>query len=1192
MKYENSVFPQQKLSSKYKTEEWGERCVDYVVGMFESNGGSGRANDFDEMQKNYDLYLGIFDEKDLKYVTDPFDQADGFPAMTHNMNIIKPKIDLLVGEETKRPLRFNAVRTSQNAISDVQERMKSMLVDYILATSMASYSEEEKQKYIQMMNNGEIMPPAKILSFIENDYKDVAESSAYHSLRYLTEKLSMQNEFNKGFSDLLKSATEVHYVAVSNGEPYSERVDPRYFAYDRSPDLEYIEDGDWAARKMILSYTEAYDRLYDKIDEKKLDKLLEMSGATPGGNKYGKDAPAFDYNHVEFKTVRGNGDKSFLDKNTIVVYHATWKSYKKVGFVDYLDQNGEMQSEVVSENYMATGMEISIKWDWIIETWEGYRLGDDLYAGIAPVEYQHVSAENPNSQKLPYFGTTINEGKSLVSILKPLQYMYIIIWYRLELALARDKGRIFTMDITQIPKSMNIDPAKWLHYISSLGINFVNPYECFAKGTGVIMANGIVKNIEDIGVGEFVMGIDGSPRKVLSGHNGIDNMYRIKHRSGAKDQVVNSSHKIHYYERNYFKDKFDEKLANAIELINEEDDASYKSNIRYTKRASNVDSSWNSELNLDPYLLGVWLGDGTKNKVEITSIDSEIASYLSGYAEENGLKFSESSYKSDSDVKQYRIFNGAGIANPIKDALISYGIFNEKRIPKDFIYTSRENRLQLLAGLIDTDGCYHKRDGIYTFSQSIDKSHIVDDAAFIARSLGFKCTVNTYGVNHEKYILDNDNISICQPTRSLSILDWDVEIPVKIERKKAKVSSKRGDKDYSNFKIEYDGVGEFYGIHIDGDHLFLLDDFTIVHNTGWDTPGREGGRPSQFNQMTASDMSMTNTIGQYIDIMNKLEDMISELSGVSAQRQGSISSNELVGNVERSVQQSSYITEYIFWAHNQVKKNVLRALVNTAKEAWRDSSKTHLQYILNDASRAFITLSEDFFYEDFDIFISDSTKDSQDLQMIKSLYQPAMQNGASILDIAEIMTLDNISEIKTKLKQIEKRRAEMEQQAADAENQRQAQLIELQNQAKAEEMAIRQAELELDKYKIDADNNAKIAVAEIGAYKYQENIDQDGDGMPDPIEIANMRIKDAEVNANIEDRRMQLSAKQSEAQNKANLESRKIDKSAEIENKKIKLEEKKLSTQLELQKIKDKAALQRERIKASTALRNKTTGEK
>ena len=839
MKYENSVFPQQKLSSKYKTEEWGERCVDYVVGMFESNGGSGRANDFDEMQKNYDLYLGIFDEKDLKYVTDPFDQADGFPAMTHNMNIIKPKIDLLVGEETKRPLRFNAVRTSQNAISDVQERMKSMLVDYILATSMASYSEEEKQKYIQMMNNGEIMPPAKILSFIENDYKDVAESSAYHSLRYLTEKLSMQNEFNKGFSDLLKSATEVHYVAVSNGEPYSERVDPRYFAYDRAPDLEYIEDGDWAARKMILSYTEAYDRLYDKIDEKKLDKLLEMSGATPGGNKYGKDAPAFDYNHVEFKTVRGNGDKSFLDKNTIVVYHATWKSYKKVGFVDYLDENGEMQSEVVSENYMATGMEISIKWDWIIETWEGYRLGDDLYAGIAPVEYQHVSAENPNSQKLPYFGTTINEGKSLISILKPLQYMYIIIWYRLELALARDKGRIFTMDITQIPKSMNIDPAKWLHYISSLGINFVNPYE-----------------------------------------------------------------------------------------------------------------------------------------------------------------------------------------------------------------------------------------------------------------------------------------------------------------------------------------------------------------EGWNIPGREGGKPSQFNQMTASDMSMTNTIGQYIEIMNKLEDMISELSGVSAQRQGSISSNELVGNVERSVQQSSYITEYIFWAHNQVKKNVLRALVNTAKEAWRDSSKTHLQYILNDASRAFITLSEDFFYEDFDIFISDSTKDSQDLQMIKSLYQPAMQNGASILDIAEIMTLDNISEIKTKLKQIEKRRAEMEQQAADAENQRQAQLIELQNQAKAEEMAIRQAELELDKYKIDADNNAKIAVAEIGAYKYQENIDQDGDGMPDPIEIANMRIKDAEVNANIEDRRMQLSAKQSEAQNKANLESRKIDKSAEIENKKIKLEEKKLSTQLELQKIKDKAALQREKIKASTALRNKTTGEK
>ena len=111
--------------------------------------------------------------------------------------------------------------------------------------------------------------------------------------------------------------------------------------------------------------------------------------------------------------------------------------------------------------------------------WEGYRAGSDLYFGIQPLEYQHVSIDNPNSQKLPYTGAiysnTNSAPRSLVSILKPLQYMYIVLWYRLELAIARDKGKVVNMDITQIPKSMNITPERWMHYLSSVGVNFINP---------------------------------------------------------------------------------------------------------------------------------------------------------------------------------------------------------------------------------------------------------------------------------------------------------------------------------------------------------------------------------------------------------------------------------------------------------------------------------------------------------------------------------------------------------------------------------------------------------------------------------------------------------------------------------------------------------------------------------------------
>ena len=93
---------------------------------------------------------------------------------------------------------------------------------------------------------------------------------------------------------------------------------------------------------------------------------------------------------------------------------------------------------------------------------------------------------------------------------------------------------------------MNITPDRWMHYLSSVGVNFINPYECLKFGTEVIMADGSVRKIEDVKPGEYVMGPDGTPRHVLERHTGIDNLYRIKAGSGCDDQVVNSKHSIYY----------------------------------------------------------------------------------------------------------------------------------------------------------------------------------------------------------------------------------------------------------------------------------------------------------------------------------------------------------------------------------------------------------------------------------------------------------------------------------------------------------------------------------------------------------------------------------------------------------------------------------------------------------------------
>ena len=172
-------------------------------------------------------------------------------------------------------------------------------------------------------------------------------------------------------------------------------------------------------------------------------------------------------------------DDGFSDQ-VIDVYHVVWRSLKKIGFLTYTDDMGVEQEDIVDETYKPLPGE-TITWDWVDEIWEGYRLGDDIYIGMRPIPNQNISLDNPNATNLPYigqfYGNINSTPRSLVEIMKPLQYFYITIIYQLQLAIARDKGKIITVDVTQIPKSLGIDANKWLHYLSSTNVNFINPYE-------------------------------------------------------------------------------------------------------------------------------------------------------------------------------------------------------------------------------------------------------------------------------------------------------------------------------------------------------------------------------------------------------------------------------------------------------------------------------------------------------------------------------------------------------------------------------------------------------------------------------------------------------------------------------------------------------------------------------------------
>ena len=1171
-----------------KTQAWKEACVDYIIGA--GNTGQYGFNNprTSEMQTYYDLYNSIYDEKDLKYVTNPFKQNDGFPATAKDYNIIKPYIDQLLGEETKRPFNFQVCRTSDDAASELQEEAKQLLIDYIMASIMSKLNPEQAQQYQQQIESGEIMPPDQIQKYMQRDHKDVAESCAYHSLEYLKRQINISHEFYKGWKDALIGGEEWYYVGILNGSPCLERVNPMFFDYERSADLEFIHDASWCVRLMIMSATEIYDRFYDKMTEKQLNELLDLIDQKPGAGmspQLGKSS--LDYNHIKMQKISSFSDNPF-DTDHISVYHCCWKSFKKIGFVSILNSETEQIEEFqVDEDYKVTGTEESVEWRWIVEVWEGYRIGDDLYIGIQPLEYQHVSADNPNSQRLPYTGVVYNntnsKPRSLVSMMKPLQYMYIVIWYRLELAMARDKGKVPVIDVTQIPKSMDIDVNKWMHYLSALGVAFINPYECFDPETLVLMANGSLKKIKDISVNEEVMGPDGKPRRVLARHTGIDHMYELKVLTGGENQIVNSKHQIYYKQKDYHKKTEYTKLQTPVDLLKETQHRKYISNLRYLQRVKDIlpERYTNDQLLIDPYILGLWLGDGFVKKPTIITQDSEIVQAVSQYVNDNNLWLNVSTQDNTlllnmiASRKRY----GNKPKNPFIQALKYYHIFDKKDIPEQYIYTTKENKLRLLAGLIDTDGHFSKRDNYYTFSQCESRKHIVDKAAFIARSLGFKCTVTKYNDYYTKQILGYNKPSKCEPTWVLSILDGNDVIPCKVARKQGLVQKTKGNPLQSNFKVEYKGIGEYCGITVDGDNLFVLGDFTIVHNCGWDVPGREGGRAAQFNQFQAWDLSMANVIDQYINLMAKIEDMVAKLTGITPQRQGSIAASELVGNTTQAITQSYHITEPWFWMHNQVKQQALRMLLDTAKVAWKNN-KRFLHYILDDGTRAFINLSDQFFYEDFDVFVTDSTKNRQDLDALRQLMQPAMQNGASLLDIAEIITMDNINAIKDRLADIEQKRMEQMQQQQQAEQEAQQRMLEEQNRVKEEELMLKEAELELEKYKIDTDSQTKITVAQLNAYRGVENMDQDANGIPDVLEIASQALAERKQMADESAKQMEINAKMKDSENKK-----------QIENKKMQLERDRMKHETELQKMADKAAMERERLKAKTALRNKTNAE-
>jgi len=329
------------LPQSKKTKPWKEASVDAVIAREGSTGVVGGSSRIDRMGIAYDLYNSVFNEKDLKYVTDPYKVEDGFPASLQNFNIIRPKVDLLLGEESKRPDSIKVIQTNDESVSQVQQERKNLVMSYV------------NSKVEEMLGGGKMSETdsqeqlAEIENYILYDYNGMIEQQAYHTLEYLKEKLKLTNEFLKGWKDALIAVEEVYYIGTIYGEPILERVNPMQFTYDGDPDLEFIEDGDWALRKMYLSPAGIYDRFNDIMTPADLDKVLDMVGQ--GGAFHSNMGSDVNTSTIYYKDRSLNSlpREDGLGGDLVSVWHATWKSFKKIGFLTFIDQDGEEQEVIV-----------------------------------------------------------------------------------------------------------------------------------------------------------------------------------------------------------------------------------------------------------------------------------------------------------------------------------------------------------------------------------------------------------------------------------------------------------------------------------------------------------------------------------------------------------------------------------------------------------------------------------------------------------------------------------------------------------------------------------------------------------------------------------------------------------------------------------------------------------------------------
>lgn len=481
-----SKMPRQKLPYKQKGREWRKSNVDHADKYSFYNNEKVRQT-VQNRVINLNLYNGITSPQDMFQTLNPQQiEAEFITKVIPHKPIMTPKIDVLVGEEINRPFDWYFTVVNKDAVSKKEEEKSQLIKEKLISIIQQGLSEEEAQAELE-----------KYSKYLKYNFQDSRERMVNHLIKHYYEELNFERKFNEGIKDAFINAEEIYQCDIVSGEPTFEKLNNIKVHSVRSGNSSKIEDSDLIVIEDHWSPGKIIDVFYDELKASDIDTITEYSTST-GSSKYTTD----DENHLLLRDEHSevlndylgiaeiNGHQfssSYIDSSgNVRILRVYWRSQKKIFKLKFYDEFGEVDYKYVSEEYIPNedlGEEVTTY--WVNEWWEGTKIGKDIYIRMRPKPVQYNRLSNPSVCGPGIIGEiyNTNQGRavSLVDKMKNYQYLYDVIWDRLNTAIAKNLGKILLLDISMIPTGW--EPEKWIAQATKLGIGVIDGFKEGSAGS-------------------------------------------------------------------------------------------------------------------------------------------------------------------------------------------------------------------------------------------------------------------------------------------------------------------------------------------------------------------------------------------------------------------------------------------------------------------------------------------------------------------------------------------------------------------------------------------------------------------------------------------------------------------------------------------------------------------------------------